>query len=208
MDTMMNHDDPLERFVAAPDEYIRRVTEPLQAQLNDVQGQLAQERAQRAQTQTELAQARVQAALDSDPMLAGKWRKINESDHFLRWLAEIDPLSGERRHVLLTRAYGFGAIDPVRNIFRAYVAQQIPAQQRTAERLPFEQGRARPAITDRDLTRNKVWSRPEIAQYFEDCRRGKYNGREAEKIRIEAEILAAARERRVANPPVRNFGDK
>ena len=81
MDTMMNHDDPLEAFLAAPDAFIRRATEPLQAQLNDVQAQLAQERAQRAQTQTELAQQRVQATLDSDPMLAGKWRKINH----IRW---------------------------------------------------------------------------------------------------------------------------
>src|SRR5437868_8257939 len=92
--------DPLEQFVAGPDEYIRRAMEPLQAQLNDVRGQLAQERTQRAQTQTELAQQRVQAALDADPMLAGKWRKMNESDDFLKWLAVTDPLSGERRHVL------------------------------------------------------------------------------------------------------------
>jgi len=202
MDTMMNHDDPLERFVAAPDEYIRRVTEPLQAQLNDVQGQLAQERAQRAQTQTELAQQRVQAALDADPMLAGKWRKINESDHFLRWLAEIDPLSGERRHVLLTRAYGFGAIDPVQAIFRAYAAEQLPAAQRTAERLPFERGRPTPSITDRDLTARRVWTRPEISRFYEDVRRGRYADRESERLRIERDILAAASERRVSNPPL------
>ena len=63
------------------------------------------------------------------------------------------------------------------------------------------------ALSDTVVGRQRMFSRPEIARFYADCASGAYDGREAERLRIEHEILAAARESRVANPPVRMPND-
>ena len=110
---------------------------------------------------------------------------------------------------MLSRAYNHGDAARVKLFFKSYLAEtRIPAAARTTTRLPYESGRPTPSITERDLTARRVWTRPEISRFYEDVRRGRYADRESEKLRIERDILAAASERRVSNPPVRNFGDK
>jgi len=104
---------------------------------------------------------------------------------------------------MLSRAYNHGDAARVKLFFKSYLAEtRLPAAARTAERLPYESGRPTPSITEADLAPRKLWRREEIAAFYRDVQKGRYADREAEKLRIERDILAAASERRVANPPL------
>ena len=192
---MADYTDPLDQLVDNPGAFVQQIAAPI---VNARVGQLEH---QVGQLHTTLNQERVQRALDADPQLAGRWRQLNHDEGFLRWLDQVDPLSNERRSQMLTRAYNLGASDRVAAFFLAFLAEQLPKSQRTSERLPFEQSRPTPSVTERDLTRGRVWTRPEIARFYEDVRRGRYADRDVERMRIERAIADAAKGGRVANPP-------
>ena len=154
--------------------------------------------------QNQALQDRVTRALDNDVVTRDAWRRVNVDPDFLRWLDQVDELAGQTRMRLLQSAYAYGRDDVVLNIFKGYIVGKLPG--RTSERLPYEGDRvSTPADAN---SRQKIWTRPEISRFYENVRRGVCREREGEKLRIEQEILAAASERRVANPPVKNFGDK
>jgi hypothetical protein len=77
-------------------------------------------------------------ALDADPELTGKWRKLNNDPEFLKWLGEIYELAGVPRMQLLREAYDVGDQWRVANFFRGFLASKIPPRQRTETRLPME----------------------------------------------------------------------
>lgn len=161
-----------------------------------------------ARLQAELSQERVQRALDGDPVLGDKWRKLNNDPAFLAWLAETDELSGRPRLELLRRAYSLGDATRVAHFFRAFITRQIPTRTRTQHREPFEQTGRRPTLKAANLgDRRRTWTRPEIAAFYSDCRRGIYDQREPERLRIEAEILEAGRQGRVTGAPPRLYGE-
>lgn len=143
-------------------------------------------------------------ALDADPTLRDKWRQTNNSQDFMNWLSRVDELSGERLQYILTRAYNVGYTEQVLNIFRSYLTEKTPEHQR-APGAHQSFGGAAPAVRDE---RRKMWRREDISAFYRDCRRGLYDKRPVERARIEAEILAAARQGRVLNPPVRMPGEK
>ena len=190
-------EDALDQLVENPSDFIQRAAAPVvAAHVQRLENQLREQ-------QVTANQDRVQRALDADPQLAGKWRTLNEDPGFLAWLDEVDVMSSEQRLSLLHRAYHRGDGERVKNFFRAYLAQQFQPSSRTEHRLPFEAGRSRPSVSVSEIDRRRVWRRDEIAGFYNDVRAGKYAGREAERLRIEAEIIAAAREHRVLNPPPR-----
>jgi hypothetical protein len=185
--------DPLEDFVDNPTEFVRRVADQRVVRLEQ---ELAYQKLQSNQD-------RVYRVLDADPQLGSKWRALNEDPGFLAWLAQVDPLSNEERLKLLRHAYQVGDAARCRNFLLGYLAEQTPSVARTKERLPFESGRSRPRIGTADLTTpGRTWTRQEITDFYSDVMAGLYAEREQEKIRIEHDIVAAARERRVLNPPV------
>jgi hypothetical protein len=188
----MTAPDPLDAFIEDPAAATTSWVQPIVGQLEQKIGTL----------QVEIARERVQRSLDADPMLSGRWRSLNQDSGFLAWLAEVDPMSAEVRMQMLHRAYNFGDTARVANFFRAYLAQQLPARARTQQRLPFEDSRPQPSVTETDLRPGRVWKRAEISRFYDDVRAGRYEGREGQRARIEAEIVAAARERRVLNPPI------
>jgi hypothetical protein len=188
----MSYDDPLDSLVNDPIGTVQRWTERV------VSGRVGDLERQLHENSTENKQLRCQIALDRDPELAGKWRQINNDTAFLAWLDEIDGLSGAPRLHLLQRAYNMGNPGPVSAIFKAFIVSRIPARERTATRLPHEGTGPRPSIRTQDLTRGKVWSAKEIHNFYDDCRRGRYDKREAERLAIENEILAAAKQGRMA----------
>jgi len=103
---------------------------------------------------------------------------------------------------LLSRAYNHGDAARVKLFFKSYLAEtRLPAAARTAERLPYESGRPTPSITKADLAPRKLWRREEIAAFYRDVQKGRYAGREVEKLKVEQSIAKAARENRIANPP-------
>lgn len=189
---MSYDDDPLDSLVNDPIRTVQRWTERV------VSGRVGDLERQLHENSTENKQLRCQIALDRDPELGGTWRTINNDKAFLAWLDEIDGLSGAPRLQLLQRAYNMGNPGPVSAIFKAFIASRIPQRERTETRLPHEGTGPRPSIRTQDLTRRKVWSAKETHNFYDDCRRGRYDKREAERLQIENEILAAARQGRMA----------
>jgi hypothetical protein len=137
-------------------------------------------------------------SLDADPELGSKWRTVNRDPEFISWLNQTDDFAGAPKLQLLTRAFNAGDGARCGLFFKAFIASKIPARERTSERLPHEGTGPRPSVRAADITRGKVWSAKEIHNFYDDCRRGRYDEREAERQQIEAEILAAARQGRMA----------
>ena len=184
-----------------PADAQRWAQEVVDRRVGQLEHQLGQVQSRLGQTQTQLTRERVQAALDRDPELRD-WRRTNEDPRFLSWLDQTDGLTGETRRTLLTRAYDRGASDRCAAIFKAFLADRVPQRQRApAQQLPFQKDRRRqPTIAASELDGRKRWSRAEIAAFYQDVRRGRYDGREVEKGRIEAEILNAAKSGRIRDP--------
>lgn len=156
------------------------------------------------------ATQRVEAALARQ---VPTWETINHDPAFHTWLAQVDPFSGRTRHALLTDAYGSG--DSVRTVafFQAYQRehtavrptpgiQAVQTGTPPADRLPL----ADLAVPGRGTTATppasgapdrRIWTTSEITQFYRQNREGRWQGREAEAARIEADIFAAGREGRV-----------
>jgi hypothetical protein len=184
-------EDLLDELVNNPEATIQKWTERV------VSGRVGDLERRLHENSTENAQLRVQVAMDRDPELGGRWRAINNDPAFIGWLGEADGFSGAPRQHLLTRAYNTGYSDRVAAIFRSYIASQIPQRERTAERLPHETGARQATIRTADLTRGKIWTKAEIHAFYRDCRLGHYDKQDGERLRIEQEIFAAAKQGRV-----------
>jgi hypothetical protein len=167
--------------------------------------ELNQLRARVDKQAVETNRQRCQNALDADPELGGKWRKLNSDPGFLHWLAQEYDLAGVPRQQLLNQAYDLGDAQRVANFFKAFIASKMPARERTPERLPFETPRQRTAVrpsTDQYAAKKRIWTNAEIRAFYTDCRKGRYDEHEGERLRIEQEILAAAKEGRVSDASV------
>jgi hypothetical protein len=77
------------------------------------------------------------AVLDADPQLAGKWRAINNDPQLIAWCNGVHEFSGTTRLQLRTDAFNRGDSERCRDIFKAWIAAQIPQRQRTETRLPL-----------------------------------------------------------------------
>jgi hypothetical protein len=140
-------------------------------------------RRQVAQQAVETSRQRCMNALDADPELRDKWRKLNQDQGFLSWLGEIYELAGVPRMQLLRQAYDVGDQWRVANFFRGFLASKIPPRQRTETRLPLENPTPskRVAVREADINHGKkIWTGNEIRQFYQDKSRGLYDGHEAE----------------------------
>jgi hypothetical protein len=54
--------------------------------------------------------------------------------------------------------------------------------------------------TKSSASRGRVYTRDEVKQIYDAHRRGRYQGREAEWARQDADLIAAAREGRILSP--------
>lgn len=122
------------------------------------------------------------------------WEKLNEDPGFLKWLEEVDELTGEQRLSLLGKAEA--AKDAVRagKFFSAYKKtsqtwaansahslenQLVPPTNKTPETPPSK----------------RIWTRAEISDFYSRMRRGLVSDKDA--IAIEADITAASIEGRI-----------
>lgn len=122
------------------------------------------------------------------------WEQINTDQGFLTWLAEVDPVYGLPRQAALNSAYE--AFDAVRtaNIFRQYKATLAPAPQPQQANQELQRqvaptrsrASSAPAAT---ADQGRVFTQGEIAQFYEEWRRGLIDNDEA--VRMEREIQAA-----------------
>jgi hypothetical protein len=123
------------------------------------------------------------------------FREIDQDPRWHQWLLGIDPLNGRVRQQLLNDAIASGSFARVRAFFNGFL-QQHQEHGATAEPTSHTNtGRRRPANYGKP-----TYTRAQIAQLYDQHRRGVYRGREAEWARQEADIIAASREGRVVNP--------
>lgn len=129
------------------------------------------------------------------------WETINTSEHFLRWLGEVDPVYGATRDEALQAAYQRLDSTRVIAIFQAYEkAFATPPQQQSAPNSELQQlqqptRQRTPANQEVPAGQKRVWFQHEITKFYDDWRRGEIKPEDA--VRIEAEIDAAVAEGRV-----------
>ena len=132
-----------------------------------------------------------------------QWRQLNDDQHFLVWLDEIDQLSNTTRQKLLNDAVNELDAHRAARFFAAYLRPSettIPptpaytsgaSAQLEALVAPGKGRGGAPQPEKPPITRAF------IAQFFRDVADGKYRSRPDEKAKIEADIFAAQREGRV-----------
>jgi len=153
----------------------------LQQQNAELQHRLAQEARHRLDQQVERA--------------VPNYREIDRDPAWHSWLLSIDALSGRQRQVLLNDAIAQGDAGRVIGFFRGFqreagadTGEGAPPQQPRSRRVPMW-GSDRPTYT-----------RAQIAKLYEQHLRGAYKDRETEWQRLEADIIRAGAEGRIANP--------
>jgi hypothetical protein len=146
------------------------------------------------------------------------WRAINKDVRFISWLRLPNIYTGQLRSKILKDAVDGAEAPKVIALFRDFLSeaaatgQQAPAaqteQQPTQQVAPREPalnletlaapGRARPASGESQVPVDKpIYSRADIARFYEDSRKGLYAGREAVYRATEADLQAAQREGRI-----------
>lgn len=139
------------------------------------------------------------------------WMQINNDPAFKAWLLEVDPLTGTARQSFLKQAQDRLDISRVVAFFRTFAGagtaaaatgetQLQPARSASELERQIAPSKARggkpPANNEA-----KTYTHPEIAQFYADVLKGVYRGREAERNKTEADIIAATREGRITNNP-------
>lgn len=140
------------------------------------------------------------------------WRQINVQPEFKRWLALQDPLFGVSRHSALLKAFGENDTRRVLAFFTSFNSEQAastPAIEPSVQDPPAPQparpsletlaapGRARMSAQPNAPAEKQIITTADVNAFYDAVRKGLYNGREAEKQALEAELFAAQREGRV-----------
>ena len=149
------------------------------------------------------------------------WREINHHPQFFEWLSFPDAYSGRQRHEMLKEAHARQDVTRVVNFFKGFLSEATgtPPNASSGQRSsapPLPNGRApngngseRPSLEDfaapgrarsapHDVPPEKpVYTQAQIAQFFDDQRKGKYRGREADAAAYERDIYQAQHEGRI-----------
>ena len=122
------------------------------------------------------------------------WMTINNDANFHKWLDEIDDLTGTRRQDLLFAAEQERDADRVAKFFLAF---KKTSQKQVASANAALESQVAPSSVQTPNTppAKKVWTRGEIAQFYERMRRGEVDDKEA--VAIESDIQAASIEGRI-----------
>jgi hypothetical protein len=132
------------------------------------------------------------------------WRDINADQDFHSWLLEVDPVSGMPRQSFLADAQNRLDSRRVAGFFKMWqslngnsVAQQTRTTAATQLERQLSPGRSRASSGASAASDAKVYTRTDVAKFFDDVRRGLYRGREQERDRMERDIFAAQSEGRI-----------
>lgn len=131
------------------------------------------------------------------------WREINADENFLNWLTSVDPLTGMTRQTYLEDAQRSFDTRRVANFFSTWQdlnGQQVAQSPRNATASELDRqvapGRSRGSGAPAQNTA-KIYAPKDIQKFFDDVRKGVYQGKETERDRIERDIFAAQRENRI-----------
>lgn len=126
------------------------------------------------------------------------WSDQNTDAGFVKWLTEVDPLTGRVRQDLFNEAYDELNVARIAAFFTAYPYQSNVA--RTGAEVPSLESQVAPDVSRSNPPTppgKKVWTRAEIQQHYEQVRRAGM-GQDMEALaRIEQDIFAAQKEGRV-----------
>ena len=142
------------------------------------------------------------------------WRKTNVDPEFHEWLDQLDPFTGETRKDLMLKSFNRKNAHQVKAFFEKYAQENAAVIPIPTDATPSGQGG-----TDKGSTLDlqdyiapgsprtggdvgapiskKIWSSRDISLFYLDVQKGKYRSRPDDKIRIEADIVAATREGRI-----------
>jgi len=135
------------------------------------------------------------------------WRDVNNNPDFQSWLLESDPFTGVTRQTILEDAQHNLDVYRVGSFFNTWLgmngqASTAQSSQRSTSASELERqvspGKSRSGGTP-SSGNAKVYSPDDIKKFFEDVRKGKYKGKEADRDRIERDIFAAQRDNRIVN---------
>jgi hypothetical protein len=120
------------------------------------------------------------------------YQEVDRDPAWHRWLMTPDPLTGLPRQQLLNDAIASGSVARVSAFFRGFQQEHVGHVEHTGHVSTGQ--RTRPAHG------KPTYTRAQIAQLYEQHRRGAYAGREIEWARLEHDIIAAGREGRILRP--------
>jgi hypothetical protein len=161
-----------------------------------------------SQTVQTSARDRLMAKLDAE---VEDWQSVNTSQDFMAWLDRVDPYAGEIRGKMLRDAYEINDADRVVAFFKGFLTEHAAVQPTTTQgsrretRTPsvsleehVAPGRRKHATGMAGAQKEKrIWTQPEIAQFYHEVQKGKYRGKEDAKREIERDIIAATTEGRI-----------
>lgn len=198
-------------FGAETVDFVRRAAKEI------VTAETAELRQQNEQLRKQVSTTAKRQIFEALDAAVPNWREIKASPRFNQWLSLRDVYSFRVRGVLLDEAFKAAQAPRVVAFFQAFLQEEAatghvdpplagsepppPAAPRTPA-LSLEQiaapGHARPASggTPSDTTK-PTYTRRQISAFYDNVRRGAYVGRDADRVRDEAEIFAAQREGRI-----------
>lgn len=157
----------------------------------------------------------VYSALDRD---VPDWRQINSNPRFKLWLRLPDIYSRTIRGKLLSEAFGAADAARVVEFFKGFIRDEVAVGQIEPEPVPGAQPPAQPAPRQPAMSLEAiasprgarpatevapsqgdkpVYTHAQIKKFYDDVRRGAWIGREADKMRIEQDMIAAQNEGRI-----------
>lgn len=132
------------------------------------------------------------------------WTAVNDDAKFDAWLREKDPATQRTRMQLLKSAEAARQGYRAAEIFKAFkegreigLPKANPADDPLARRVEPGAGGGGAADERVDDKGKKIWLQSEIRTFYDDRRRGKFHGKDAEARQLEEDIFAAQRESRV-----------
>jgi hypothetical protein len=130
------------------------------------------------------------------------YEQVNANPQFHQWLLTADPMTGILRQTYLVDAQRAGDVPRVGTIFNSWKSLsgtqgQTQARTNTKRELELQQAPGRNlSVAPTDKT-GRQWDPREITALYDDKRRGKYAGKEAEFKALEQDIFLAQQEGRI-----------
>lgn len=138
-----------------------------------------------------------------------QWREMNDDQDFQSWLLSQDPLTGISRQTYLEDAQRSLDVNRVAAFFVEWSNKTGSTQQPAPQPTPrsnvaqdelskqISPGRGRTVETKQGA--KKTYTNDEISKFYQDVASGAYRGRDEERARVETDIFAATRERRITS---------
>lgn len=189
----------------AQDTVLPKVEEKFQPFKQQVD-QARQHAAGAAQRQAQIDRERLFGVLDSQ---VPGWKEQNDDGEFVAWLNQPDAYSGVSRLTLLTQAYERNDAPRVVAFFMGFrnehavvtppapAAAPAGAPQRRLEEFVAPGTQKAGSTGAQDGAGKRIWTEAEIKSFYNDCRQGKYRGKDEARRAIELDIVAATREGRI-----------